>query len=107
MSRTVPLPKVPDKDTSKALTQVKNSVDALLRKVFPAGNLVQGTVVTSATQFTLTHGLGKAWTGYVVTRSYGAATGAITVYDGTVNPQPTKAINLIPSATGTIDVYVF
>lgn len=98
---------VPDGPTQRYLDNLRSVVNLLLGQSLPLGTPVVGLVVTSGSTFAVAHGLGRAWQGYVVTRSYGAATTAIGVCDGTASADPTQTLNLVPTATGTIDLWVF
>ena len=69
------------------------------------GNLFTSIAVTSGTAFTIQHGLNRAYVGYIVTRVQGA--NQITVRETTSTFGNTLGLTLVPSATGTIDVWVF
>lgn len=71
-----------------------------------AGVRFQNIAVTSAVVLVLHHTMGRPWAGYFVTRSYGAP---VALSDAALpnGLTATQAIALTPSATGTIDIWVF
>jgi hypothetical protein len=63
--------------------------------------------VTANTQFSLQHNLGRNYKGYFVTRTQKAVNMVLLREVTNTLVDPSKFALLIPSATATIDVWVF
>lgn len=65
--------------------------------------------VQNGVTFTLTHNFGRPFQGYFVTRTYGTASGPITVRDSTLPPGVSNltTIALISPQNGTCDIRVW
>jgi len=69
------------------------------------GNLVkQVTIVTAAAGTTINHGLGRVWTGWIITRVFG--NGALFV-EATNQPDPTRQIAILSSVQTVVDIWFF
>jgi hypothetical protein len=93
-------------DTNAALAQTQQA--ARTNPIFGAGGIhLRNLPVTSGVAKLLFHNLGRPFVGYIVTRVQGA--NPIDVRETTLptGVQNTQALNLVPSASGTIDVWVF
>jgi hypothetical protein len=60
-------------------------------------------VLTAGVTTPVPHGLGRAWRGYLITRSNAAAT----LYAPTSQTLPERFLELVPSATVTVDLFMF
>lgn len=93
-----------DYTLSKIQDNLANQVDKVSAISFLNGLLFQGIAVTNGTAFTLSHNFGRAYQGYWVTRSQGTA---CVLKDNPAAVTTTSQISLTPTATATIDVWVF
>lgn len=98
---------------SRAITDYNSAISQTLQVlhtnpiVGQGGIHVRGLSVTSGQAKLVFHNLGRPFVGYFVTRSQGAS--AIQIVETALPSgiQNTQAVNLVPSATGTIDVWIF
>lgn len=96
------------KTDDKDLDQMQRNADRAYRlmSINPVvqGNWFTDIPVVGNVEFTVAHGLAAPYRGYAVTRTQGV--NQIIVRDG-MQTDPGKTIVLRPSATGTIDLYIF
>lgn len=92
-------------DLVRVQDNIKRVVDPVLANPLLQGKLVKSISVTAATQFQLQHGLGRQPVGYFITRTQGSS--SVTLYESATQPNPSSYLLCVPSATGTIDVWVF
>lgn len=110
MSSLTRLPRMTSqtKDLTRAVDLVKKAVDPLLQQAFGNGVLVRGLSVTAATAFLVTHSLGRVATGaFVVTATSSAMMVVRLAASFTPTPNPNTQLALLPSATGTLSLWVF
>lgn len=72
------------------------------------GNILRGVVMAAATNYYLSHGLGRPWQGYFIVRSWPGA--GVNILVDTAYPTGLTADMILPvasAATGTYDIYVF
>ena len=95
-------------DVTRTADLIKKTVDPLLKQKYLTGRLLTGIDVTAATPFVVTHGLGRAATGAVVVSAVGDAMIMVRAYPAyEPAPNANKQLALIPSATGTVALWVF
>lgn len=91
------------------LMQVQMNVDRNMRLAWEnplvQGNWITDIAVESAVEFSVAHGLGRSVRGYFITRTQGS--NQITVREVENQQSTNTSITLVPSATGTIDLYIF
>lgn len=93
-----------DYTLSKIQDNLANQLDTVSAIPFLSGLWFQNVSVTGSTAFTLTHNFGRPYLGYIVTRVQGSA---CTVHDNPGAVPVTSQINLTPTGTSTIDIWVF
>lgn len=88
---------------------VATSVANISRSPIISGRLFVGVTASVGTLNILRHGFGRPALGYYVTRTYFGAAAPVAFSDGVLpNGIPsTGAIALVPSGSGTCDVWVF
>lgn len=93
-----------DYTLSKIQDNLANQVDQISSVPFLSGTWFRNVSVTSGQAFTLNHNFGRPYQGYWVTRSQSAA---CTLKDNPGSATITSQISLTPTATATIDIWVF
>lgn len=94
-------------DLTRAIDLVKKAVDPLLQQTFANGVLVEDLAVTAATAFLATHNLGRVPAGYVVTSVTASAQLLVRPTTYSPSPNPLTQLALLPSATGTLSLWIF
>lgn len=89
--------------------QLVGAISSVVSQPILDGNLVPGVAVTANKQFLLSHSLGRNYRGYFVTRTQGSNNMVLLreVAPATAKSDPKKIVALVPSATATIDIWVF
>lgn len=94
---------VPKSDEVRDLQNAVSKVFLeLLQVPFLNGRLIKDVTVTSS-GFDLEHGLGRAWTGWFMTKRNNSAE----VWDQSTQPDKTKFIRLDATSSTTFDIWVF
>lgn len=105
-----------DADTQtiiRAINDLHKKIEASTRaqRTSPENGAVyfQKIVVTANTPFTITHNLGRPYTGFHVVRHYSDVTGGMTLAESALGAglTPDKHLAFTPSVSGTVDIKVF
>lgn len=92
-------------DLVRTQDNIKRVLDPVLANKLLAGTLVQSVTCVGGTQLQVNHGLGRPPIGYFVTRVQGA--NQILIREASSQPNPTAFLLMVPSATGTVDLWVY
>lgn len=84
-----------------------DAVDDINSQPFLSGKLIKNLSVTSGVAVIVHHGLGQAYQGYFVTRTQGTTSVTVREAAQATTAQAATTVTLVPSASGTIDLFIF
>ena len=92
-------------DLVRTQDNIKRVLDPILANKLLTGALIQSVSCVGGTELQLNHGLGRPPQGYFVTRTQGV--NQMTLRESVVQPNSAAYLLVVPSSTGTVDVWVY